>query len=93
MVSFSLGRAAAADDGKADAGRRVYGNYCANCHGEDLQNNSSVSFDLRRLREGERARFINAVLNGKKAMPSWKGVLDDDKIEELWAYIRANAYP
>jgi cytochrome c oxidase subunit 2 len=86
-------RAVAADDAKAELGRRIYGDYCATCHGEDLQNNSSSSFDLRRLRAGERARFGAAVLNGKNAMPSWKGVLDDAKIEALWAYIRANAYP
>jgi mono/diheme cytochrome c family protein len=80
-------------DEKAEAGKRVYTDYCATCHGDDLQNNSSATFDLRRLREGERARFVAAVTNGKKAMPSWKGVLGEDKIDALWAYVRANAYP
>lgn len=84
---------AAADDAKIETGRRIYGDYCATCHGENLQNNSGVAYDLRRLREGERARFVDAVMNGKKAMPSWKGVLGADKIGALWAYIRANAYP
>jgi mono/diheme cytochrome c family protein len=90
ILSLEFVRATAAD---AEAGKRVYVDYCATCHGEDLQNNSSASFDLRRLRESERARFVSAVTNGKKAMPSWKGVLGDDKIEALWSYVRANAYP
>ncbi|HVY56527.1 MAG TPA: cytochrome c [Xanthobacteraceae bacterium] len=83
---------ARADDAKVTAGARVYQNYCATCHGEELQNNTNVSFDLRRLRADEEPRFVNSVLNGKNAMPSWKGVLDESKIEALWAYVRANAY-
>jgi len=92
-ILFLVCARAVADDAKAEAGKRVYVDYCATCHGEDLQNNSSATFDLRRLREGERARFVGAVTNGKKAMPSWKGVLGEDKIDALWAYVRANAYP
>ena len=65
--------------------------YCATCHGEELQNNSGVTFDLRRLREGDHSRFVASVIDGKGAMPSWKSVLDADQIETLWAYIRANA--
>ena len=92
-ISLVLVCPAAADDAKIETGKRIYGDYCATCHGENLQNNSGVAYDLRRLRERERARFVDAVTNGKKAMPSWKGVLGDDKIAALWAYIRANAYP
>lgn len=82
----------AAEDAKAEAGAEVYENYCATCHGEQLQNNTGVSFDLRRLRPDEHERFVTSVTNGKKAMPSWKGVLDAEQIESLWVYIRANAY-
>src|SRR5690242_5278842 len=82
----------AADNDKAEDGAEVYENYCATCHGPQLQNNSGVTFDLRRLRPDEHERFVASVTNGKKAMPSWKGVLDTDQIESLWAYIRANAY-
>jgi mono/diheme cytochrome c family protein len=55
-----------------------------------LRNTSGgVTFDLRRLRANERERFVNSVLNGKKDMPPWRGVLRPDQIEEVWAYIRA----
>ena len=76
----------------ADAGERVYANRCATCHGEELQNNSNgLTFDLRRLKANEHERFVNSVLNGKNRMPPWKGVLSDTQVEQLWAYIRANA--
>jgi mono/diheme cytochrome c family protein len=28
-------------------------------------------------------------LNGKNKMPPWKGVLGENEINQLWAYIRA----
>jgi mono/diheme cytochrome c family protein len=49
-------------------------------------------FDLRRLTAGDRARFENSVRNGKNQMPPWKGVVSDTEIDEVWHYIRANAY-
>jgi mono/diheme cytochrome c family protein len=44
--------------------------------------------DLRRLHPTEHERLVNSVLNGKKQMPPWRGVLRPDQIEEVWAYIR-----
>ena len=74
------------------AGARIYANNCANCHGDDLENNAHIAFDLRRLKADEHARFVDSVLHGKNRMPPWEGVLDTAQIESLWAYIRANAY-
>lgn len=82
---------AAADDGAAVRGARLYDKYCATCHGDDLQNNSGVAFDLRRLKADERPRFVDSVLHGKNAMPSWQGVLAPSQLDDLWAYIRAHA--
>ena len=80
-------RALAAD---ADEGANIYENYCVNCHGEGLVNTSGgVTFDLRKLRPDEHDRFIHSVTNGKNQMPPWKGVLDREKMEDIWAYIRA----
>lgn len=83
---------AIAEDTSANKGARVYDKYCATCHGDDLQNNTGIAFDLRRLKADEHPRFVNSVLHGKKVMPAWQGVLTSEQIEELWAYIRANAY-
>jgi len=82
---------AAADEAKA-SGERLYERYCATCHGDDLQNNSGIAFDLRRLKADEHPRFVNSVQHGKNAMPSWQGVLTQEQIEALWLYVRANAY-
>ncbi|MET0733440.1 MAG: cytochrome c [Casimicrobiaceae bacterium] len=72
------------------AGERVYSDYCSNCHGEGLRNTSGgVTFDLRRLRSEERDRFVGAVLDGKRQMPPWRGALDMEQIDSIWAYIRA----
>jgi mono/diheme cytochrome c family protein len=89
LVAFS--HAGLAADSASVAGARIYANNCSNCHGDDLVNNAHIAFDLRRLRADEHGRFVNSVLHGKNAMPSWEGVLDAAQIEALWAYIRANA--
>jgi mono/diheme cytochrome c family protein len=82
-----------AEDAAAE-GERIYEDYCATCHGEQLQNNSAgLTFDLRRLRSDEYPRFVNSVTNGKNKMPPWKGVLSGTQINDLWAYIRATASP
>ena len=75
---------------KIAAGERVYSDYCSNCHGEGLRNTSGgVTFDLRRLRNEDRDRFVGAVLDGKRQMPPWRGALDMEQIESIWLYIRA----
>ena len=80
----------AGDTAKIEAGEAIYGNYCAACHGEELRNTSGgVTFDLRRLRSEDRERFFTVVLDGKKQMPPWRGVLQMNQIEAIWAYVRA----
>jgi mono/diheme cytochrome c family protein len=83
---------AAAQEAPADNGERIYEKYCANCHRDDLQNNSGVAFDLRRLKADEHPRFVDSVTHGKQAMPSWQGVLNTEQIDALWTYIRSHAY-
>jgi mono/diheme cytochrome c family protein len=76
---------------KIEAGETVYNTRCAVCHGDDLVN-TGQTFDLRRLKADERARFENSVRNGKNQMPPWKDVLSADDIDHLWFYIRAHAF-
>ncbi len=83
--------AQAQDAAKVSAGEDVYNTYCATCHGDGLAG-SARTFDLRKLRADERPRFENSVTNGKNQMPPWKGVLSAEQIDQLWNYIRANAY-
>lgn len=80
------------DQAKIKAGGQTFAEYCSTCHGDDLVNTGPTTFDLRKLKADERPLFENSVLNGKKQMPPWKGVLNADQIDGLWSYIRANAY-
>jgi mono/diheme cytochrome c family protein len=73
-ASFSVASAMGEQDA-VEKGERLYAKYCATCHGDDLQNNTGVAFDLRRLTADEHPRFVNSVQHGKNAMPSWQGVL------------------
>lgn len=83
--------ASAQDNAKIEAGENVFNTNCAVCHGDQLVS-TGQTFDLRRLKDNERARFDNSVRNGKNQMPPWKGVLTDEEIDQVWHYIRANAY-
>lgn len=82
--SFFSARAANPD------GERLYSDYCSSCHGEELRNTSGgVTYDLRRLKPADHERFVNSVLNGKNQMPPWRGALEPEQIEAIWAYVRA----
>jgi mono/diheme cytochrome c family protein len=73
-----------------ERGAAIYAQRCSACHGEHLNNVSGGwSFDLRRLRPDEHDRFVDSVTSGKDNMPSWYGILENDEIEAIWAYIRA----
>ena len=90
-TAFAQNAASEQDKAKIAAGEILYNTNCATCHGDQLVN-SGQTFDLRRLRADERPRFENSVRNGKNQMPPWNGVLSDQNIDQLWHYIRANAY-
>jgi mono/diheme cytochrome c family protein len=83
--------ASAQDSAKIEAGENVFNTNCAVCHGDQLVS-TGQTFDLRRLKDSDRARFDNSVRNGKNQMPPWRGVLTDEEIDQVWHYIRANAY-
>jgi mono/diheme cytochrome c family protein len=88
--ALMIGPAIAQDRAKIEAGAEVYEMHCATCHGERLRN-SGAAFDLLQLKPNERARFDEAVNDGKGQMPSWEGVLSAEEIDEIWAYIRSRA--
>jgi mono/diheme cytochrome c family protein len=82
--------ALAQDRAKIQAGAEVYAARCAMCHGERLRATGGA-YDLLQLRPDERARFDQAVNDGKGQMPPWGGVLSAEEIDQLWAYLRSRA--
>ena len=74
----------------ADAGRELYAEHCAQCHGERLMATGSAP-DLKLLRADQRTRFDDIVRDGKGQMPAWAGMIADEDIDRIWAYIRSRA--
>jgi len=70
-----------------DKGRTQFERTCAQCHGRNMVNSGTTSYDLRRFPTDESERFFNSVTNGKNNMPSFKGALDPGAIQWLWAYV------
>src|SRR5690349_21635733 len=85
-----LGIVPARAQSAADAGRNVYTEHCATCHGERL-NATGAAPDLKLLRADEKARFDEMVRNGKGQMPAWEGMISDEEINQVWAYVRSRA--
>jgi hypothetical protein len=89
LFVFSIGQAQAQTQTPftAQQGKELYDNYCQTCHGEDMVNPGTVSYDLRKFPEGSKSRFLASVSNGKNGMPSWKSVIKPEDMERLWLYV------
>jgi mono/diheme cytochrome c family protein len=88
--AVALGIAPACAQSAADAGRDVYAEHCATCHGERL-NATGAAPDLRLLRADQKPQFDERVRNGKGQMPAWEGMISDEEIGQIWAYVRSRA--
>lgn len=75
------------EEARITHGKKLFGSYCARCHGLNMVSVSSAFFDLRTFPHDDKPRFVNSVTNGKRAMPAWGGKLEVTEIENLWAYI------
>ena len=82
--------ASAAEAELVEQGRYIYGDLCATCHGRDMVNAGTFSFDLRRFPKDDFPRCRNSVLDGKnQAMPAWRDKITDEDLAALWAYVRS----
>ena len=77
-------------------GWKTFHVYCYRCHGVDAMG-SDIAPNLRHSvgPQGsiDHAAFVTTVKNGRpdKGMPTWGPLLSDDKIEQLWAYLKARS--
>lgn len=91
MLMVLLAEQASAQDREAiAAGAEAYQNTCAACHGERLVSPEGIP-DLRQLRAEDREKFDTVVSEGKGQMPPWAGVLSEEQIGQIWAYVRSRA--
>jgi mono/diheme cytochrome c family protein len=70
-----------------EQGQKTFKAYCQRCHGIDMVSPGAGFFDLRKFPRDDKARFIQSVTNGKRAMPAWSGVLQASDLEALWSYV------
>ncbi len=75
--------------GPEKTGRQLYGQLCSHCHGFNMVNPGTSSYDLRRFPVDQQDRFAASVMNGKKTMPAWGGELTSDELDKLWDYVRS----
>ena len=87
-VFAAISPASASNAELAAKGRGTYHLYCGLCHGPNLVNRGTKTYDLRKFPLDQPERFIKSVKNGKGQMPPWGDRLSDDDIAALWAYVK-----
>ena len=88
LATAALAQEPLPDRAKIEAGETVYSTYCAPCHGDQLVSTGQFP-NLRRLTPADRAKFDSTVRDGRNQMPPWRGVVSDEQIAQIWAYIRS----
>jgi quinohemoprotein ethanol dehydrogenase len=75
------------------SGRMLYARYCSVCHGGSAVGGGVIA-DLRRLDQNKHEAFLGIVKNGldSKGMPSYGGVLKDEEIKAIQAFVIKRAH-
>jgi len=68
-------------------GIKTYKDFCSHCHGLNMVNPGTSSYDLRKWPRDNKPDFVSAVKNGRGDMPAWGDVLFPEEIEALWVYV------
>jgi mono/diheme cytochrome c family protein len=80
--------------GAAPAGQALFEDRCADCHrvsGEGLPP-TFPPLNGSALVQGDPAKVIDTVLNGRKGlstMPAWKDILSDQEVAAILTYVRS----
>ena len=69
--------------GDATAGKSVYTNNCASCHGSDAKSGSA----RENLPSKSASTAYTQIIDGKGSMPSFDNLSDQD-IANVWAYVQ-----
>jgi mono/diheme cytochrome c family protein len=88
LATAALAQEPLPDRAKIEAGETVYSTYCAPCHGDQLVSTGQFP-NLRRLTPADRAKFDSTVRDGRNQMPPWRGVVSDEQVDQIWAYVRS----
>lgn len=80
-----------ASDAKLNKAKRTYKQFCAHCHGINMVNPGTSSYDLRKWPKDKKERFYTVVKKGSRNMPAWGDVLTPDELDQLWYYVASRA--
>jgi len=72
-------------------GKSLYKDFCSHCHGVNMVNPGTSSFDLRKYPVDRKPDFADAVNNGKGDMPAWGDILLPEEIDAIWVYVATRA--
>lgn len=72
-------------------GTSLYKQFCSHCHGINMVNPGTSSYDLRRFPQDDKTRFVSAVTKGKGDMPAWGDILLTDEVDAIWVYVATRA--
>ena len=70
-----------------EKGKSAYKQFCAHCHGIDMVNPGTSSYDLRKWPKDRKADFYTSVTKGKGDMPAWGDILLPEELDALWVYV------
>lgn len=72
------------------SGSNIYVQHCANCHGGDGRGAIAGTSSFRGgvLMSRSTAELTGAIRNGINLMPAYKGILDEQQIDDVVTYIR-----
>lgn len=75
-------------------GQQVYQKYCASCHGAGGQGEmaGTPDFTLNERLIRPDAFIMKDIKQGKNAMPAFQGMLTDEEILDVIAYLRTFAF-
>jgi len=87
FLALLLLAAAPAAAGDVEEGAALYQQMCQHCHGPNMVNPGTVSYDLSRFPRDQADRFYHSVTKGKDKMPPLGDLLKPFEIDQLWAYV------
>jgi len=71
-------------------GRKIYQQHCVICHGDDGGGSMAGAPDFKRgqgLMQSDQA-LLTRIRSGKNACPAFRGILDEQEVLDVIAYIR-----
>lgn len=84
VINVSASSASSVD---YESGEELYDLACSICHGKNMVNPGTSSFNLIEFPKNEKTRFVESLTNGKGFMPPFGEIFDAEEIEQLWIYI------